>query len=120
MLPFIGWGAGVTKICNRADNLAPKGGVYRLVDPDTGDVMRTGRSKDLARRRNDHKRNPDLQNFDFDPVFRTDNYEEQRGLENFLHNQYNAPFDKVRPISPKNKNRQKYLNAAQEFLKNYD
>lgn len=26
MFPFIGWGAGITKICKRADNLRPKAG----------------------------------------------------------------------------------------------
>jgi hypothetical protein len=119
MIPYIGWGAGTTKICKRLDNL-PKGGVYRLVDPDTGDVMRTGRTNDLLRREREHRRNPDLKDFNFEPVFRTDNYDEQRGLENFLYNQYNAPFDKTPAISPRNKKRQKYLDAAENFLKNYD
>lgn len=120
MFPFIGWGAGITKMCKRVDNL-PKGGVYRLIDSDTGEVMRTGRSKDLAKRQKDHARDSRLKDFEFDPVFRTDRYDEQRGLEDMLYNNYpDAPFNFTPALSKRNKNRQKYKDAANEFLKNYD
>ena len=85
-----------------------------------GNVMRTGRTNDLVKRKAQHARNPEFEDLVFDPVFRTDNYNEQRGLENLLYYKYNAPLDKIRAISPKNKNRQKYLDAADQFLKDFD
>jgi len=94
-----------------------KGGTYVLRDDATGDVVKTGRSGDLALRRKQHQRNPDLTNKKFEPVHRTDDYNAQRGLEEILYNENHAPLDKIRPISPTNKKAQKYRDAAQEYLR---
>jgi hypothetical protein len=57
----------------------PRGGMYVLRDPATGQVMRTGRSGDLAQRAAQHGRDPALRDLTFEPVHRTDVYAEQRG-----------------------------------------
>ena len=42
---------------------------------------------------------------------------EQRGFEHVAHHGYEQPpLDKIRPISPTNKNRTTYLNAAEAYL----
>ena len=61
-------------------------------------------------------RDPLLRDFDFEPVFRTDVYEEQRGLEQILHDWYNPPLDRIRPISPRNPRLPDYMDAAEEHL----
>ncbi len=94
-----------------------KGGTYVLKDGRSGQIMRSGRSNNLLRRRAEHSRDPLLKDYMFEPVHRTDVYKQQRGLEQFLHDMHNPPLNKVRPISPKNPRRQKYIDAAEEFLK---
>ena len=93
-----------------------RGGAYLLRDAETGQVMRTGRSGDLLVRQGQHARDPLLKNYDFEPVYRTDVYEAQRGLEQLLHDTYNPPLNKIRPISPTNPNLQSYLDAARRLL----
>ena len=93
-----------------------RGGTYLLRDPVTGQVMRTGRTRNLVRREAEHARDAELGDFKFEAVHRTDGYAEQRGLEQLLHKTYNPPLNKISPISPTNPNRQPYLNAAQQFL----
>ena len=93
-----------------------KGGTYLLRDPETGQVMRTGRTNDLLRREAEHARDPVLKDLEFESVHRTDVYEEQRGLEQMLHDTYNPPLNKIRPISPSNPNLQGYLDAANGYL----
>ena len=95
---------------------SPKGGVYLLRDPETGQVMRTGRTSDFLQREAQHARDPQLSSFDFEPIFPTDTYAQQRGLEQTLHDLYNPPLNFRNPISPSNPNRQLYLNAAQTYL----
>ena len=46
--------------------------------------MRTGRTNDLVRRKGEHFRDPALKDFKFEPVYRTDLYAQQRGLEQEL------------------------------------
>ena len=52
----------------------------------------------------------------------TDNYAEQRGLEQIVYDKNpqamasNGGLNKVRPISPKNKNRESYMDAANKHL----
>ncbi|MFZ1074006.1 MAG: RHS repeat-associated core domain-containing protein [Verrucomicrobiia bacterium] len=94
----------------------PKGGVYALRDPATGDVMRTGRSNDLARRQGEHARDPRFGDLTFDPLYRTDDYPTQRGLEQMAHDQYQPPFNYVSPISPGNPNYMNYMNSAQQYV----
>ena len=43
--------------------------------------MRTGRTGNLAKREAQHALDPALKDCEFEPVYRTDNYAEQRGLE---------------------------------------
>ena len=91
----------------------PKSGVYALVDPNSRIVMRTGRTGNLEARGPQLRQNPDLKGFEYTPVYRTDNYAEQRGLEQILNNRATAaqgfppPFNYIQPISPGNPN---YLN----------
>ena len=92
-----------------------RGGAYVLRDAE-GSVARSGRSGNLAQREAQHNRDPLLKDYDFDPVYRTDVYAEQRGLEKILHDTYQPPLDKIRPISPTNSNRQIYIDAAQKYL----
>ncbi|MBA4387845.1 MAG: hypothetical protein C0404_07680 [Verrucomicrobia bacterium] len=92
-----------------------KGGTYLLRDTERS-VMRSGRSKDLRRREGDHARDPVLKDYEFEPVHRTDVYKEQRGLEQVLHDTFQPPLNKVRPISPQNPNLQEYLDAAKKYL----
>jgi len=57
-----------------------------------------------------------LKDYKFEPIYRTDVYSEQRGLEQLLHEQYGPPLNKINPISPTNPNRQLYLDAAEQYL----
>jgi hypothetical protein len=94
-----------------------RGGTYVLRDPATGRVMRSGRTGDLAVRRSQHARDPELGHLKFEEVYRTDVYAEQRGLEQVLHDTHNPPLNRIRPIRPDNPRRQEYLDAAQEYLR---
>jgi RHS repeat-associated protein len=91
---------------------AARGGTYKLTDPKTGEVVRTGRTNDLARRQGEHARDPKTKGLDFEVDRRTDVYAEQRGREQMLHNQHKPPLNKVNPVSPRNPRRQDYLDAA--------
>ena len=91
-----------------------KGGVYELLNV-LGDVVRTGRANDLARRRLEHLRNPLFKGFDFNVRYRTDDYATIRGLEErvYLENgPSGAANDKIRPISPKNPRASSYRAAT--------
>jgi RHS repeat-associated protein len=101
----------------RAEAPPARGGVYLLRDPLTEQVMRCGRTNDLSRRQREHGRDPLLRDYRFEPVYRTDSYLEQRGLEQMLHQLYRPPLDRISPIGPRNKNRPRYENAAQEYLR---
>jgi hypothetical protein len=52
----------------------------------------------LLSRRGDHLRDPRLKDHDFELVYRTDDYAEQRGLEQVLHDTYEPPLNKINPI----------------------
>lgn len=95
-----------------------EGGVYALRDPVSGKVMRTGRSKSLWNRMKQHGRTPELSEYEFSVLARTDDYAEQRGLEQLAHEEYNPPLNRINGISPLNKNRDAYMDAAQRFLYN--
>jgi tetratricopeptide (TPR) repeat protein len=92
-----------------------RGGVYLLRDPKTEDVMRSGRTNDFARRQYEHQRDPKTRPFDFEVEYRTDVYNEQRGLEKIAHEQYKPPLNKIRPISPRNPKRAIYEAAAYRY-----
>jgi RHS repeat-associated protein len=91
------------------------GGTYVLVHPGTGNVMRVGRTRDLDQRRGQHERHPILGDFRFRIDRQTDDYDQQRGREQIIHDLYNPPYDLINPISPRNPNRQRYLDAGREI-----
>ncbi len=93
-----------------------KGGVYALRDSITGQIMRTGRSINLAAREYQHSIAAATKGLTFDILQRTDNYAEQRGLEHVAHEMYNPVMNLIRPISPSNPNLRTYLDAASSFL----
>jgi hypothetical protein len=74
--------------------------------------MRTGRTNDFERRREEHRRDPVTKSFDFRIDVRTDDYATQRGREQVIHEMYRPPLNKIEPISPRNPRRQEYLDAA--------
>lgn len=90
------------------------GGVYSLRD-ETGNIVRTGRSNDLARREAEHARDPALGRYRFQPEYRSDDYATQRGLEQLLHDDFLPPLNKIRPISPKNPRFDEYMGAGRAF-----
>lgn len=99
---------------------AIKGGVYSLKNADD-DIVRTGRSKNLDRRKQDHARDPDLRDFKFQSEFATDAYDEQRGLEHLLYLRNpqamstNGGFNKIAPIAARNPRMSQYIQAALTF-----
>jgi hypothetical protein len=94
-----------------------KGGAYVLRDRVTGEVVRTGRSKNLAARKGQLGRDSVLGDYKFDAVYRTDSYATQRGLEQKLYELYpKAIFNKIRAIDPNNGNIKTYMAAADKFL----
>ena len=99
-------------------SVSTKGGTYVLRDPDTGQVMRTGRTKDHKRREKEHKQQPETKTLQYDRETRTDDYSIQRGQEQLLHDEYKPPLDKIRPISPQNPRRDEYLDAARTHNRN--
>jgi hypothetical protein len=109
-----GGGDGKEKLSE--PSVVPKGGTYILRDPVTGQVMRTGRTNDLARRATEHGRDPALRDFIFEPVHKTDVYAEQRGLEQLLHEAYRPPLNHISPVRANNPRLKEYLDAAQQFL----
>lgn len=97
------------------------GGVYSLRD-EKGNVVRTGRSKNLDVRETAHAQDPILGDFDFQVEYRSDVYAVQRGLEQMLHDLYpeamskNGGFNKIRGISPTDPKGPTYRQAARDFL----
>ena len=98
-----------------------RGGVYSLRDAE-GNVVRTGRTNNLAARAAAHAKNAVLKQFKFNIEFETDDYATQRGLENVLYNAHpeaqaaNGGYNMIRAISPSNPNLGKYLQAAADYL----
>lgn len=95
-----------------------KGGVYQLQTPQGG-VVKTGRTNDLSRRAGELGRRPDLPSHEFAPVHRTDDYAEQRGLEQELREQHYSTadlsqggHDRINGVDPNNPRRAAYGEAA--------
>jgi RHS repeat-associated protein len=93
-----------------------RGGVYVLRD-EAGNVVRTGRTNDLGRRKAEHGSAAATARLKFEIVKSTDDRAVQRGLEQMIHDQNKPPLDKINPISPSNPRRQGYLDAALQFLR---
>lgn len=105
-----------------------KGGVYVLKDGDV--IVRSGRTKNLAKRKIQHAKNKETAGLDFKDLYHTDDYAVQRGLEHFVGKKFektaskaNGGLDKIKAMSDKVLNSQKgndYLNKAEAFLKNLE
>ena len=99
----------------KAGENEPQGGTYLLRDPDTEQVMRTGRTKNLDIRAAQHARDPLLKDLQFEIDISSDDYFVQRGREQIVHDIYRPPLNYIRPISPYNPNLDEYINAAKAF-----
>ena len=91
------------------------GGVYALRDPNTGEIVRTGRTNDFPRRKAEHALDPNLGQYEFETLNPTNIYAEQRGLEQIAHELYNPRLNKINPISPSNPNKPTYIKAANGY-----
>jgi hypothetical protein len=74
--------------------------------------MRTGRTKDLDRRKNEHARDPELKDFDFVVDRRTSDYATMRGREQIIHDKYKPPLNKIEPIRASNPRYDEYMDAG--------
>jgi hypothetical protein len=59
----------------------------------------------------------DSRQYRFHIEYQTDVRYEQRGLEQVLHDRHRPPKNKIRPISPRNPNRARYMDATYRFLR---
>jgi hypothetical protein len=105
----------VTRLDLLSHNTNPCGGTYKLVDSNTGEVVRTGRTKNLEVRQKQHARDPELKKYEFEVDKRTDNYAEQRGREQIIHDKYKPKLNKIKPIRDDNPKREEYLEAARKM-----
>jgi uncharacterized protein RhaS with RHS repeats len=113
----IGRGARATnKIIGNGGNENAKGGVYSIREKQTGEVVYVGRSSDLASREQQHRKNYPKNSYEFKVEYRTDDYNQQRGLEQYLYDKYQPRNNRIRPISPRNPKRSQYEDAARKVL----
>jgi RHS repeat-associated protein len=105
-----------TEVVEGAGKAAAQGGVYVLLNKETGVVMRSGRTINLVARERQHLRDPVLKVFRFRAMYKTNIKEELRGLEQYLDDIYDPPLNKIRPISPLNPKGPEYMRAARKFL----
>ncbi|MEW6747806.1 MAG: GIY-YIG nuclease family protein [Planctomycetota bacterium] len=97
---------------------APRGGTYKLNDPETGQVRRTGFTNDLDRREYEHGRGAETEDLKCEVDKRTDDPVARRGREQIIHDQHpearaeNGGFNRRNPISPTNPRRDEYLEAG--------
>jgi hypothetical protein len=96
-----------------------QGGTYVLRDSRTGDVVRVRRTKNLERRRSEHRRDAERGELEFEVRHRTDEVAEQ-GLEQSLHDDFNPRLDRIRPVDPDNPRSERYSQAAERFLERWD
>jgi hypothetical protein len=108
-----------------------KGGTYKLRDPETGEVKRTGRTKDHERRSAEHgKKGSETEGLEYEVDTRTDDYAEQRGREQVIHDQHpearhkdhveggtEGGLNKKRAVSPDNPRIDEYKEAAERLRK---
>jgi hypothetical protein len=103
-------------LVHNGDGCLPKGGTYKLRDPESGRVRRTGRTNDLERRKLEHGRNPETKDLDFEVDRRTDSYEAQRGREQRIFDEHpEADLNRMRPISQNNPRREQYLQEGDKL-----
>jgi len=92
-LIFAGVGIGGANLGGIRREIA--GGTYRLVDPVTGEVVRTGRTNDLNRRQSEHRRSTSTSELVFERDWLTNDYAVQRGREQMLHEQHQPVLNKI-------------------------
>ena len=91
---------------------------------DTGDVVYTGRSKDLARRDRQHDRSKDpaKRGRDFVVEVRTNNRRAQRGAEEIIYTRLRqrgqSGLNRIRPVALRNPNRASILRAGRQAIRN--
>jgi predicted GIY-YIG superfamily endonuclease len=103
-----------------------KGGVYGLLDKAVNAFVRTGRTKDLAKREAQHQTAKETKDLKFVELHRTDDYAAQRGLEHIEHGKHNSTagkenggLNKIKAMSDQKLNSpqgKSYLDAAKKFL----
>ena len=113
---LIPYARNLMKMGGAAAEATARGGTYVLRDPVSEQVMRSGRTNDLARRGQEHGRDPTLSDLVFEPVHRTDVRSQQRGLEQILHDTHRPALNRINPISPRNPRFEEYMDAAKWFL----
>jgi hypothetical protein len=69
----------------------------------------------LEVRQKQHARDPELKKYEFEVDKRTDNYAEQRGREQIIHDKYKPKLNKIKPIRDDNPKREEYLEAARKM-----
>ncbi len=93
-----------------------KGGTYKLRDPETGKVRRTGETKDLERRKKEHQRGKETSDLDFEVDRRSDDRAARRGREQEIYDRHpDADLNKKQPISPRNPRREEYMEAGKKL-----
>jgi len=94
--------------------------VYTLRDPITDDIKYVGRTKNPTSREAAHKLTEGKESLVFTPEKTGLSYEQARGAEQMLfdaNGKLENLLNKIRPISTKNPNYDKYMNAAQDVFK---
>jgi hypothetical protein len=115
---YVGEADAPVLVHNCIGDPAAQGGVYSLRDAG-GNIVRTGRTNDLARRAGEHARADATSDFSFHAEYRTDVYAEQRGLEQVIWERNGRPtlpgVRRTSPIDPR-RNFDTYMQAARRFL----
>ncbi|MDX6740735.1 LamG-like jellyroll fold domain-containing protein [Actinocorallia sp. A-T 12471] len=105
--------------CGGSGDPTARGGVYTLRDADDN-VVRTGRTNDLARREREHGRADETADFRFQVEYRTNAYREQRGLEQIIWMLNGRPtlpgVRRTSPVRVRNRNYNNYMDAAGQFF----
>ncbi|MFC5117302.1 hypothetical protein ACFPN7_25480 [Amycolatopsis halotolerans] len=90
-----------------------RGSIHRLRD---GNVQYIGRTNNFDKRKSAHSRTPGKENLRLQPEFETQDYETVRGLEQYLYDVHSPILNEIRPISLRNGNIERYLEAACKFI----
>ncbi len=124
--------AGKTEVrpkpTRRPPSSRPRGGTYRLKDPNSGETRRTGKTNDLDRRESEHGRGKDTKDLDFEVDRRSNDPEARTGREQIIHDRTPGArhpshpeggvaggLNKRRPISPTNPNRSRLLSKGKKL-----
>jgi len=90
--------------------------VYSIREKQTDEVVYVGQSSDLSSRKRQHSKNYPKNDYEFEVEYHTDDYDEQRGLEQYLYDKYQPRNNRIRPISLRNSKRSLYEDAARKVL----